>query len=52
MDPKHMAWMAEQLPRGRFVLCPNGGHAALYDDQETYFKGLLAFLADLDAGKV
>jgi proline iminopeptidase len=52
MDPKHMAWMAEQLPRGRFLLCPNGGHAALYDDQEAYFKGLLAFLADLDAGKV
>ena len=52
MDPKHMAWMATQFPRGRFLLCPNGGHLALYDDQETYMKGLLAFLKDLDAGKV
>ena len=52
MDPKHMAWMATQFPRGRFLLCPNGGHAALYDDQQTYFTGLVAFLEDLDAGKI
>lgn len=52
MDPKHMAWMATQLPRSRFLLCPDGGHLAMYDDQETYMKGLLAFLADLDAGRI
>ena len=52
MDPRHMAWMATQFPRGRFLLCPNGGHLAMYDDQQTYMQGLLAFLADLDAGKV
>ena len=52
MDPKHMAWMATQFPHGRFLLCPNGGHCAMYDDQQTYFAGLLAFLKDLDAGKV
>ncbi len=52
MDPKHMAWMATQFPRGRFLSCPKGSHMAMYDDQETYFEGLLAFLADLDAGKV
>ena len=52
MDPKHMAWMATQFPRGRFLLCPNGGHAAMYDDQQIYFQGLLAYLADLDAGKI
>lgn len=51
MDPKHMAWMATQLPRGRFLLCPNGGHLALYDDQETYFGGLLDFLKRLESGK-
>ncbi len=52
MDPKHMEWMATQFPHGRFLLCPNGGHAALYDDQQIYFTGLLAFLKDLDAGKI
>lgn len=52
MDPKHMRWMAEQFPRGRFLYCPNGGHAAMYDDQATYFTGLIAFLKDVDAGKL
>ncbi|MEO8275676.1 MAG: proline iminopeptidase-family hydrolase [Thermoanaerobaculia bacterium] len=52
MDPKHMAWMAQQLPHGRLLACPNGGHCAMYDDQQTYFTGLLAFLRDLDAGKI
>ncbi len=52
MDPKHMAWMATQFPHGQFLLCPNGGHCAMYDDQQTYFQGLLAFLKGLDAGKV
>ncbi len=51
MDPEHMAWMATQFPRGRFLLCPNGGHMAMYDDQQTYFTGLVAFLEGLDAGK-
>ena len=52
MDPKHMKWMATQFPHGQFLLCPNGGHCAMYDDQQTYFTGLLAFLKELDAGKV
>jgi proline iminopeptidase len=52
MDPKHMAWMAQQFPHGRYLACPNGSHMAMYDDQQTYFAGLLAFLADLDAGKI
>jgi proline iminopeptidase len=51
MDPKHMRWMSEQFPHGRFLYCPNGGHMAMYDDQATYFTGLIAFLKDVDAGK-
>ena len=47
MDPAHMEWMSKQLPRGRYLFCPKGGHLALYDDQETYFTGLLAFLKDV-----
>ena len=47
MDPKHMEWMAKQIPRGRFLYCPKGSHLAMYDDQETYFAGLIAFLRDV-----
>jgi proline iminopeptidase len=48
MDPKHMEWMAKQFPQGRFVLCPEGGHMAMYDDPKPYFDGLLRFLGDLE----
>jgi proline iminopeptidase len=44
MDPKHMEWMASQFPKGTYLYCPNGAHMAMYDDQQTYFRGLLAFL--------
>jgi proline iminopeptidase len=48
MDPKHMEWMSRQFPKGRYLFCPNGSHMALYDDQQTYFTGLIAFLKDVD----
>jgi proline iminopeptidase len=53
MDPDHLRMMAGRFPKGRFHLCPNGSHMAMYDDQETYFKGLIAFIRDVDlkAGK-
>jgi proline iminopeptidase len=44
MDPKYMEWMASQLPRGRFHLCPNGSHLCMWDDQQAYFAGLIPFL--------
>ena len=50
MDPKHMEWMSKQLPKGRFLLCPNAGHMAMYDDGPTYFGGLIKFMRDVDAG--
>ena len=51
MDPKHMEWMAGQVQRGRYLHCPDGSHMAMYDDQERYFRGLIAFLKDVDAGR-
>ena len=48
MDPHHLREMARRLPQGRYHHCPNGSHLAMYDDQEVYFSGLLAFLSDLD----
>jgi proline iminopeptidase len=44
MDPKHLQWMSKQLPNGEYLHCPNGSHMDMYDDQETYMKGLIAFL--------
>jgi proline iminopeptidase len=47
MDPAHMEKMAERLPFGRYLYCPEGSHLAMYDDQRTYFWGLLDFLRSL-----
>lgn len=44
MDPKYMEWMSQQIPGSTFLLCPNGSHMCMWDDQETYFKGLLEFM--------
>ena len=49
MDPAHMEMMAKRLPNGRYLYCPNGSHLAMYDDQETYFTGLVDFLGSLPA---
>jgi len=49
MDPAHMEMMAKRIPNGRYLYCPNGSHLAMYDDQETYFTGLIDFLGSLPA---
>jgi proline iminopeptidase len=51
MDPAHMEMMAGAVQNGRFLLCPEGSHMAMYDDQETYMRGVIAFLKDVDAGR-
>jgi proline iminopeptidase len=51
MDPRHMEMMASKVRHGRYLHCPNGSHFALYDDQKTYFEGLLAFIRDVDTGR-
>lgn len=49
MDPKYMRMMSEQLPRGDYLYLRNGSHMAMYDDQQAYFAGLLAWLHKVDA---
>jgi proline iminopeptidase len=44
MDPKYMEWMSQQLPGAQFLLCLNGSHMCMWDDQETYFRGLIKFM--------
>jgi proline iminopeptidase len=47
MDPAHMEMMAGRLPAGRYLYCPDGSHLAMYDDQQTYFAGLVGFLHEI-----
>jgi proline iminopeptidase len=51
MDPKHMEMMAGKVQKGRFLLCPNGSHLSMYDDQKVYFDGLVKFIHDVNAGQ-
>lgn len=50
MDPAFMKKMADMLPQGRSLICPNGSHCAMWDDQAHYFPGLISFIKDVDAG--
>ena len=52
MDPAHMEMMAGKVKKGRYLLCPDGSHMAMYDDQKTYFDGLVSFVRDVDAGRM
>ena len=47
MDPKYMEWMAKEVQNGRFLLT-NGSHLSQYDDQKTFFNGLIKFIKDVD----
>ncbi len=51
MDPAHMAWMAEEIPNARFLLCPDGSHLSQWDDETVFFDGLIGFLTDVGAGE-
>ena len=51
MDPEYMKMMAGKFPHGRYLYCPEGSHLALYDDQQTYFDGLIRFIKDVDGRK-
>jgi proline iminopeptidase len=51
MDPSHMEKLSKQLPKGRYLFCPNGSHMAMYDDQQVYFDGLVKFIKDVDNGR-
>ena len=44
MDPAYLRQMASQFATGEYWHCPDGSHMAMYDDQETYFEGLISYL--------
>lgn len=52
MDPEHQEWMANEVQNGRYLHCAEGSHFAMFDDQETYYNGLIKFVKDVDSGKM
>ena len=43
--------MGKEIPHSRVAICENGSHLSNYDDQEAYFRHLLGFWSDVDAGR-
>jgi len=50
MDPEYMKWMATQVQQGDSLICPNGSHCSMWDDQQNYFTGLIKFIKTVDDG--
>lgn len=48
MDPRYLETMASKIPRGTYFHCPEGSHLAMYDDQITYFGGLIDFIRNVE----
>ncbi|HXU27640.1 MAG TPA: proline iminopeptidase-family hydrolase [Bacteroidia bacterium] len=46
MDPAYMEWMSKEIKGAKFLLCKNGSHMCMYDDQQTYMTGLIQFLKE------
>ena len=46
--PERLRAMADAIPNGSFVLCPNGSHVCMWDDREAYLQHLQEFLDRFD----
>ena len=51
MNPDDIRRMGKLIPRSRVVLT-KGSHLEMYDDQQTYFRELVKFIKDVEAGKL
>jgi proline iminopeptidase len=50
MNPRDLMEMSRLMPAARTVICPNGSHLSMYDDQQSYFSALLPFLNRVTRG--
>jgi len=50
MNPDDMRREGKLLPNSRVILCEKGSHLCMWDDQEAYFRGLLGWVKDVEAG--
>ena len=44
MNPRDLMEMSRRMPAAHTVICPNGSHLSMYDDQQAYFSALVPFL--------
>ena len=51
MNPEDIRKMGRLIPNSRVVICDNGSHMAMWDDQEAYFKALIPFLQEVEKGR-
>ena len=51
MDPVAMARQATLVQHGRAHICTEGSHLALWDDADSFFRGVGGFIGDVDAGR-
>ncbi|MGH7495239.1 MAG: proline iminopeptidase-family hydrolase [bacterium] len=51
MDPAHMKWISEQVQNGSYLLCENGSHMCMWDDQQRYMSGLIQFIRAVERGE-
>lgn len=51
MNPEDIRRMGSLIPRSRVAICDNGSHLAMWDDQERYFRELIAFFKDVETGR-
>ena len=42
--------MGSLIPQARVSICKQGSHCAMYDDQEVYFRDVVQFIQDVEAG--
>ena len=48
MDPKAMEEQSKLVKNGSYLHCPNGSHLAMWDDQQTYMKGVIKWIKEVD----
>lgn len=48
MDPKAMEEQSKLVKNGSYLYCSNGSHLAMWDDQQTYMKGVIEWIREVD----
>lgn len=51
MNARDVRKMGRLIPNSRVVVCRNGSHLSMYDDQQTYFHRIMEFLKEVKTNK-
>jgi proline iminopeptidase len=51
MSVEDIQKMGTLIPNSRVVICENGSHICMYDDQQKYFNELLKFIKDVETSR-